>query len=165
MKLTTFRFSVILTIQTALLGIDLGVNIISLLTRQSNAIMLMLFIIQDACLVLALSVLLLTFFSTYVFQTGLVYLLYERFRFTLIICMFYFVLTTIVHLWSLIMRWNHLKHNWNAIFLSFFVIQRLTSVLYYYYYKRASLRISDPRFYEEVEWEQNRLRQANIPGN
>ncbi|KAJ8934378.1 hypothetical protein NQ314_013419 [Rhamnusium bicolor] len=85
MRLTTGRYIIILLIQTLLLVIDWGINISSLLTRENNAVMLILFIVQDACLILALSALLLTFFSTYVFQTGLVYLLYERFRATLLV--------------------------------------------------------------------------------
>ncbi|KAJ8921645.1 hypothetical protein NQ315_010554, partial [Exocentrus adspersus] len=101
MKLTTGRYTVILSVQTILLVIDWVINICSLLTRDNNALMLVLFILQDACIILSLSALLLTFFSTYVFQTGLVYLLYERFRATLIMCMVYFGLTTVIHIWSL----------------------------------------------------------------
>ncbi|KAJ8952701.1 hypothetical protein NQ318_021018, partial [Aromia moschata] len=161
MKLTTGRYTIILSAQTLLLIIDWGINVSSLLTRENNAIMLILFIVQDACLILALSALLLTFFSTYVFQTGLVYLLYERFRTTLLVCMAYFVLTTIVHIWSLVARWNNLKHSWTTPFLIVFILQRFLATIYYYYYKRAALRISDPRFYEDIELEQNKIHQLN----
>lgn len=163
MKITTGRYTVILTIQTLLLLVDWNINIFALLARQSNALMLILFIVQDACLITALSLLLLTFFSTYVFQSGLVYLLYERFRTTLIICMFYFILTTVLHIWSLITRWNNLRYSWSTAFLAFFVVQRLMATIYYYCYKRASLRISDPRFYEDVDLESDRLNQSNNP--
>lgn len=68
-------------------------------------------------------------------QTGLVYLLYERFRSTLVICTVYFILTTVINVWSLISRWNQsLKHSWSATFLVFFILQRLS--------KKRGLRIA-----------------------
>ncbi|KAL1505503.1 hypothetical protein ABEB36_005055 [Hypothenemus hampei] len=130
MKITTGRYAIILGIQTLLLLADWSINIFALLARQSNALMLIFFIIQDACLILSLSILLLTFFSTYVFQTGLVYLLYERFRTTLIICMLYFILTTVLHIWSLITRWNSSLYNWSTGFFILFTIQRLSKHLF-----------------------------------
>ncbi|XP_030749502.1 transmembrane protein 138 isoform X2 [Sitophilus oryzae] len=156
MKITAGRYTFILTLQTLLLVVDWNINIFALLSRQSNALMLILFIVQDACLITSLTLLLITFFSTYVFQTGLVYILYERFRTTLIICMFYFILTTILHIWSLISRWNNFRHSWSTGFSVFFILQRLRTI-YYYYYKRSSLRISDPRFYEDTDMESSRL--------
>lgn len=63
------------------------------------------------------------------FQTGLVYLLYERFRSTLIICTVYFILTTVINVWALISRWNQsLKHSWSSAFLIFFILQRLSNI-------------------------------------
>lgn len=41
--------------------------------------------------------------------------------------------------------------------LVFFVV----ATVYYYCYKRAALRISDPRFYEDVEIETNKNHQMN----
>ncbi|CAG9822403.1 unnamed protein product [Phaedon cochleariae] len=161
MKLTTTRYSIILSIQTLLLITDWGINISSLFARESNAVMLILFIVQDACLILALSALLLTFFSTYVFQTGLVYLLYERFRATLLVCMMYFILTTVVNIWLLASRWNDVRHSWTKSFSIVFIIQRFLSSVYYYYYKRAALRISDPRFYEDIDGEPEKPPQTN----
>nr|CAI5838261.1 unnamed protein product [Callosobruchus analis] len=160
MRLTTSKYTIILSLQTLLLITDWCINISLLLTRGSNAALLTLFIIQDICLLLALTILLLTFFSTYIFQTGLVYLLYERFRITLLVCMAYFVLTTVVNIWLLVVRWNSLKHAWSTSFLIIFIIQRFFSSIYYYYYKRAALRISDPRFHEDMEWDQNKMHQV-----
>ncbi|VEN46561.1 unnamed protein product [Callosobruchus maculatus] len=93
-------------------------------------------------------------------MTGLVYLLYERFRITLLVCMAYFVLTTVVNIWLLVVRWNSLKHAWSTSFLIIFIIQRFFSSIYYYYYKRAALRISDPRFHDDIEWDQNKMHQV-----
>ncbi|CAH1993355.1 unnamed protein product [Acanthoscelides obtectus] len=160
MRLTTSKYTVILSLQTLLLITDWCINISLLLTRGSNAALLTLFIVQDICLLLALTILLLTFFSTYIFQTGLVYLLYERFRITLLVCMAYIVLTTVVNIWLLVVRWNSLKHAWSTSFLIIFIIQRFFSTIYYYYYKRAALRISDPRFHEDMEWVQNKMHQV-----
>nr|CAH7746770.1 unnamed protein product [Callosobruchus chinensis] len=160
MRLTTSKYTIILSLQTLLLITDWCINISLLLTRGSNAALLTLFIIQDICLLLALTILLLTFFSTYIFQTGLVYLLYERFRITLLVCMAYFVLTTVVNIWLLVVRWNSLKHAWSTSFLIIFIIQRFFSSIYYYYYKRAALRISDPRFHDDIEWDQNKMHQV-----
>ncbi|XP_072389722.1 transmembrane protein 138 [Diabrotica undecimpunctata] len=157
MKLNTTRYTVILTIQTILILFDWCINIFSMFNRGSNAKMLVMFIAQDACLILALSILLLTFFSTYVFQTGLVYLLYERFRATLLVCMIYFILTTVVNVWLLIQRWSNTRQSWNSIFLLIFMGQRFMSAIYYYYYKRAALRISDPRFYEDMDLEEKSI--------
>ncbi|CAH1114395.1 unnamed protein product [Psylliodes chrysocephalus] len=151
MKLDTARYTVILSVQALLICVDWVINIVSVFVRESNAKMLVMFIAQDACLILALSALLLTFFSTYVFQNGLVYLLYDRFRMTLLVCMTYFVLTTVVNIWLLIIRWSTTRHTWHISFFVFFIVQRFMSAIYYYYYKRAALRISDPRFYEDID--------------
>ncbi|XP_056647089.1 transmembrane protein 138 [Diorhabda carinulata] len=153
MKLHTTRYIVILSIQIGLIIIDWFINIFSIFNRDSNAKMLIMFITQNACLILALSVLLLTFFSTYLFQIGLIYLLYERFRTTLLVCMLYFILTSIVNVWLMILQWNNKRNSWNALFMIIFIIQRFMSTVYYYYYKRAALRISDPRFYEDMDIE------------
>ncbi|KAF2885505.1 hypothetical protein ILUMI_20655 [Ignelater luminosus] len=97
MKLTIGRYSAILCLQTLLILIDIGINTFSVLVRRHNAVMLILFIVQDVCLIFALAALLLTFF---------------------------------------------------------FDLCLPVAPLYYYFYKRAALRISDPRFYEDVEWVQ-----------
>lgn len=36
------------------------------------------------------------------------------------------------------------------------------ATVYYYCYKRASLRISDPRFYEDMDWEPEKQRGGQI---
>lgn len=105
------------------------------------------FRIQDVCLILALAALLLTFFSTYVFQVcffkniiivtnvtnchffqaGLLELLYDRFRLTIIICMFYFLLTITLQVWTLTLRWKEpLQHNWDVGLHISFLFQRLS---------------------------------------
>lgn len=225
MRLTILRYSAILALQTFLFLMDFGINTFSVFVRRHNAITLIMFMwvkgnervfffkffvvgnfrIQDVCLILALAALLLTFFSTYVFQVrksvlflvtvkidlernknifvilhfklpefqaGLLELLYDRFRLTIIICMLYFLLTITLHIWTLTLRWKEpLQHNWTVGLHVAFSFQKLgkciflktsgvvqcfffvsVAPLYYYFYKRAALRISDPRFYEDVDW-------------
>ncbi|CAH0553523.1 unnamed protein product [Brassicogethes aeneus] len=151
MKLTTVRYTAVLGLQTILFIIDFSINTFWIFNRPQNAIMLVLFIIQDACLIFALSTMLLTFFSTYVFQNGLLDSLYIRFRLTIIVCMVYFILTTILHLWSLNLVWGDKSIQWPTKFIIFLIIHRLVSALYYYCYKRAAFRITDPRFYEDAD--------------
>ncbi|PNF22933.1 hypothetical protein B7P43_G11675, partial [Cryptotermes secundus] len=107
------------------------------------------------------------------FLAGLIELLYDRFRATIIISTAYLILTITLHSWSLSERWGHpLGHIWPSGLIWLYVIQRLfvkvqsfelvsismtfvsfaVAVLYYYHYKRSMLRISDPRFYEDFGW-------------
>ncbi|KAF5281190.1 hypothetical protein FQR65_LT14839 [Abscondita terminalis] len=155
MKLTIRRYICVLCFQIFLLLVDLCINAFSIFARLYNSLLLVLFVVQDVSLILALAVLLLTFFSTYVFQAGLIEILYDRFRITIIMCIIYFILTTILHIWTLSVRWkNPIEYNWTPSFHAFFVLQRFAAAFYYYFYKRAALRISDPRFYEDIEWVQ-----------
>ncbi|XP_023718013.1 transmembrane protein 138 [Cryptotermes secundus] len=153
MKLTISRYCVMLFVQFGLLFVDILVNCFSDFARKSSVVVLLLFIIQDVCLIFALISLVLSFFSTYAFQAGLIELLYDRFRATIIISTAYLILTITLHSWSLSERWGHpLGHIWPSGLIWLYVIQRLLAVLYYYHYKRSMLRISDPRFYEDFGW-------------
>lgn len=38
--------------------------------------------------------------------------------------MAYFILTTVVDIWFLALRWNNLKHSWTGTFLFIFIAQR-----------------------------------------
>ncbi|XP_022910551.1 transmembrane protein 138 [Onthophagus taurus] len=154
MKLTNNKYKLIFAIQTFLLSSDLCINTFGVLARKYNAVVLVLFIIQDIFIVLALSILLLLIFSTYVFQVGLVGLLYDKFRFTIIICTIYFILTTILYIWVLTLRWKDpFKHNWSIGLYIMYITHRFFSPIYYYFYKRSALTITDPQFYEEKHWQ------------
>lgn len=162
MKLTSGQYALILCCQTFLFWCDFALNAFSTLAK-SNAGLLILFIIQDVCIVLSISSLLLTFFSTYVFRAGLVEFLYSRFKCTLVVCILYFILTTVLHVWSLASRWNgpeDQKDWWSVELLIVFVTQRIWSPFYYYFFKRTALRISDPRFYVDA-WDDKSLADGN----
>ncbi|XP_065156742.1 transmembrane protein 138-like [Atheta coriaria] len=155
MKISLQKFRVIFTIQTLLFCLDIALNTFSLCYKRQHAIILILFIAQDLSLIFALALLLLTFFSTYVFQAGLIELLYDRFRVAICICVLYFILTTIQYIWLLIVQSQEDVRIWSVGFTIMFVIHRLASPFYYYSYKRAAMRICDPRYYDDSIWEQN----------
>ncbi|CAG2055822.1 unnamed protein product [Timema podura] len=130
--------------------------------RKESVVLLVLYIIQVVCLIFAVIVLVLSFFSTYAFQAGLVELLYDRFGLTLFISVFYLLLTLALNIWTLASRWDKpLQFVWPTGLLALFVIQRLMAVIFYYLYKRSMLRIADPRFYEDFDWVQFQRSQMN----
>ncbi|PSN40138.1 hypothetical protein C0J52_13055 [Blattella germanica] len=142
MKLTTSRYFVMLLVQFGLMLVDILVNCFSDFARKSSVVVLLLFIIQDVCLIFAL-----------ISLAGLVEVLYNRFRATIIISTVYMLLTIGLHSWTLSERWGHpMEHIWPNGLLWLYTIQRILAVFYYYLYKRSILRISDPRFYEDFDW-------------
>ncbi|XP_022188264.1 transmembrane protein 138 [Nilaparvata lugens] len=150
--LSSSRYRLILFVQVCLLLFDLLLNAFADFLRQDSSILLLLFIIQDGLQVLAVTLLLVSLFQTNVFQAGFVELLFDRFRTTVFIAMLYFLLTLIVQIYVLSTRWfQPMKHYWAKGLPFFFISQRFCSCIYYYLYKRAMLRISDPRFYDD-EW-------------
>lgn len=90
-------------------------------------------------------------------------------------CMIYLILTATLQIWSLTVRWKEpLEYSWSIGLHVFYCIQRFgkfilnthnkiifihspnltdfsASAMYYYLYKRSALRISDPRFYENLQ--------------
>lgn len=130
---------------------------------------------QDICLVLSFTALLFNLYSTYVFQAGLAELLFNKFRFPLIILATYFVLCVSHHVW-IVFNYNKTAYifQWPTALTTLFIIQRLckyitimyfffmvllkiffissVSPIYYYSYKRSALKMSDPRFYENMDW-------------
>ncbi|KAJ1528427.1 hypothetical protein ONE63_006839 [Megalurothrips usitatus] len=128
-------------------------NAFSEFLRYDSHLLLIFYVIQDLCLIFALTTLLLSFFSTYLFQAGLVYLIYNKFCAVIYTILLYLSLTIAFHSWSLNMRWNQpLTYVWTDGLHTLYVVQRLVAVLYYHLYKRAVLRISDPRFYKDADW-------------
>ena len=186
MKLSLSRYRSVLLVQISLLVVDLLINTFCEYLRFESVILLVVFVIQDVCLVFSLIIVFLSFFSTYIFQAGLVGVLVQQFRTPIIVTVIYigmlsskiankrlsikhfhrkFLITNsglflglsiAFHVWSLHVRWlNPMSYWWTDGLVALFVIQRFTSALYYYYYKRTALRITDPRFYEDLSWIQN----------
>merc|ERR1712043_48833 len=68
MKLSLTRYRSMLTVQILLLLVDLLINTFCEYLRFESVILLVIFVIQDVCLVFSLIIVFLSFFSTYIFQ-------------------------------------------------------------------------------------------------
>ncbi|XP_019064349.1 transmembrane protein 138 isoform X2 [Fukomys damarensis] len=101
------------------------------------------------------------FFNTFVFQAGLVSLLFRKFKGTIVLTAAYFTLSVSFHVWVMNLRWRSSSSSlWTSGLQVLFVLQRLAAVLYCYFYKRTALRLGDPRFYRDSVW----LRQELLQG-
>ncbi|XP_028409148.1 transmembrane protein 138-like [Dendronephthya gigantea] len=147
------RYRPVVYLQLSLLFFDIFINSFGDLFRAEDVILLVLFIIQDVCILFALIVVFLVFFNTYIFQAGLVFLLIRKFKTTIIITVSYLLLSLGLHVWTMTRKWGDPEaYIWDGGFQVVYVFQRLGSVFYYYYYKRTCLKLGDPRFYQESEW-------------
>ncbi|KAM4743833.1 LOW QUALITY PROTEIN: transmembrane protein 138-like [Anableps anableps] len=150
--LHTSNYSLVLLIQLSLLSFDLFVNSFSELLRTEPAVQLVLFIMQDICILFNLIIILLMLFNTYVFQVGLVAILLERFRALIMLSALYLTFSIILHSWLMNLRWLNTNSYWTDGLHVLCVFQRSASVLYYYFYKRTSEYLGDPRLYEDSPW-------------
>ncbi|XP_076972173.1 transmembrane protein 138 isoform X5 [Tamandua tetradactyla] len=150
--LQTSNYSLVLSLQFLLLTYDLFVNSFSELLRVAPVIQLVLYIIQDIAVLFNIIIIFLMFFNTFVFQAGLVNLLFHKFKGTILLTAVYFALSISLHVWVLNLRWKNSNHFvWTSGLQTLFVFQRL-AVLYYYFYKRTAVRLGDPRFYQDSLW-------------
>ncbi|XP_067010695.1 transmembrane protein 138 [Anabrus simplex] len=150
--LTFARYSTILTINLLLMIVDILINTLSDVVTQDPIILLVLYIIQVLFLIFGIILVVLSFFSTFIFQAGLSELLYGRFRCTLVTSIVYVALTIAHNAWTLIVRWDDSEaFRLDYPLLVMYSIQRTFSGLHYYTFKRTILRISDPRFYEDFD--------------
>jgi len=152
-----FQYRLIAGLQLLLLLIDLVVNTASEYFRHSVLIILVMYIIQDVTLVLAVIILFLVFFNTYVFRAGLVALLIRKFVTTIVVSIIYLCLCLSLHVWAMKLRWGKDEnfYIWDLGkdgYMILFVCQRAGSVLYYYFYKRTTLRLGDPNYYKDSAW-------------
>uniref|UniRef100_A0A8C5DK88 Transmembrane protein 138 n=1 Tax=Gouania willdenowi TaxID=441366 RepID=A0A8C5DK88_GOUWI len=147
------NYSLVLLIQLSLLTFDLLVNAGSELLRDEPAVQMVLFIIQDISILFNVIIILLMLFNTYVFQVGLVSILLQRFRSLLMLSALYLTSSVILHSWLMNLRWlNFNRFIWTDGLQMLFIIHRTASVLYYYFYKRTSECLGDPRLYEDSPW-------------
>ncbi|XP_063701910.1 transmembrane protein 138 [Culicoides brevitarsis] len=150
------RFSFILTFEILFIIADICINSFSYLTRGNKVCVIFLFLLQDALLLLSMTAIIFSLYSTYVYQAGLAQLIYKKFRCALIICFTYFTLTSL-HGFLVIGKW----FVWPEALTALFIVQRLFSPLYYYFFKRSALRMSDPRFYDNIDWLTNEVLGSN----
>uniref|UniRef100_A0AC11DH74 Transmembrane protein 138 n=1 Tax=Ovis aries TaxID=9940 RepID=A0AC11DH74_SHEEP len=105
--LQTSNYSLVLSLQFLLLSYDLFVNSFSELLRAAPVIQLVLFIIQDIAVLFNIIIIFLMFFNTFVFQAGLVNLLFHKFKGTIILTAVYFALSISFHVWVMRLGKNH----------------------------------------------------------
>ncbi|XP_014969513.3 transmembrane protein 138 isoform X1 [Macaca mulatta] len=124
--LQTSNYSLVLSLQFLLLSYDLFVNSFSELLRKAPVIQLVLFIIQDIAVLFNIIIIFLMFFNTFVFQAGLVNLLFHKFKGTIILTAVYFALSISLHVWVMNLRWkNSNSFIWTDGLQTLFVFQRL----------------------------------------
>ncbi|ESN93779.1 hypothetical protein HELRODRAFT_88186 [Helobdella robusta] len=147
------KYNVILVIQHILLLEDLLMNSFGMLAFPSNFTILIIYFVQDICILLSAIALFLVFIETYLFQAGLIFLLIDKFKKTIFTILFYLCITVALHAWGLVCSWsNPLYYTEVPGYTALYALQRLTAVVYYYLYKRTSLRLSDPRYYADSQW-------------
>ncbi|XP_023045229.1 transmembrane protein 138 isoform X4 [Piliocolobus tephrosceles] len=124
--LQTSNYSLVLSLQFLLLSYDLFVNSFSELLRKAPVIQLVLFIIQDIAVLFNIIIIFLMLFNTFVFQAGLVNLLFHKFKGTIILTAVYFALSISLHVWVMNLRWkNSNSFIWTDGLQTLFVFQRL----------------------------------------
>ncbi|XP_059738883.1 transmembrane protein 138 isoform X2 [Bos taurus] len=124
--LQTSNYSLVLSLQFLLLSYDLFVNSFSELLRMAPVIQLVLFIIQDIAILFNIIIIFLMFFNTFVFQAGLVNLLFHKFKGTIILTAVYFALSISLHVWVMNLRWKNSNcFVWTDGLQTLFVFQRL----------------------------------------
>ncbi|XP_045766025.1 transmembrane protein 138-like [Maniola jurtina] len=151
MKLSMPRYTFCLISQLTFMFCDLIFNCVSLFPRSRDGL-LVLFIFQDLFLILSITTMLMTFFSTYLFQAGLVEVLVRKFRAAGAVVIAYVVASVVLHAAWLLEKWADPESVSTPMLIVLFTLQRCLSPWYYFFYKRAALRVSDPRFYEDIDW-------------
>ncbi|KAL0832428.1 hypothetical protein ABMA28_000663 [Loxostege sticticalis] len=151
MKLSTSRYTFCLFFQILAMISDLFFNCMSLFPRTRDGL-LVIFIFQDLFLILSITTMLMTLFSTYLFQAGLVEVLVRKFRAAGGVCAAYVVACVALHTAWLLEKWNEHDSISTPMLIFLFTVQRLLSPWYYFFSKRAALRVADPRFYEDIDW-------------
>lgn len=100
--LQTSNYSLVLFLQFLLLFYDLFINSFSELLRTAPAVQLVLFIIQDIAILFNIIIIFLMFFNTFVFQAGLVNLLFHKFKGTILLSAAYLALSISFHVWVMV---------------------------------------------------------------
>nr|XP_053632027.1 transmembrane protein 138-like isoform X1 [Cherax quadricarinatus] len=134
-----------------LLVADLALNSIFQVFSHNTLLTLLIYIIQDVCLVFSLIILFLALFSTTLSQAGLIGELLQKFQWCILVAITYLGLSIGLHSWSLEQQWQKPElYIWTHGMVSFFIIQRVVGGLHYYLYKRTILQLSDKRFYSQL---------------
>ncbi|XP_061377424.1 transmembrane protein 138-like isoform X2 [Danaus plexippus] len=133
MKLSTPRYTFCLISQLVFMFCDLIFNCVSLFPKT-----------RDGLLVLFMYVKYLT--------AGLVEVLIRKFRAAGSVIVSYLAASVLLHTAWLMQKWSDPESVSTPFLIVLFTFQRCLSPWYYFFYKRAALRVSDPRFYEDIDW-------------
>jgi len=153
------RYRILLYVNIFLIAVDLIINTFGEFLAPNTFGQLIIFIIQDVCIVLSVTLLIVMILTTYVAQAGLLCLLLRMFRFSIVITFIYLAFCAVIQALLLVNRFSDTLFVTSAFqkpeVLAFYIIQRTFSVMYYYGMKRAAYRLSDPHFYQSSRWLQN----------
>ncbi|CAH0763089.1 unnamed protein product [Bemisia tabaci] len=157
MKISDRRYTLIICFQLALVLIDICFNVLSSVVTVKKGFQLTGYIIQDALQLVAFVILSMSVFQTSVFEAGFVELLYKKFRITMLTASVYFLSTVSFQSYDMILRWSSSSPGPRCPYLSALqVLQWTVAPIHYYSYKRAALKISDPRLYRD-DWINHQL--------
>ncbi|XP_037731185.1 transmembrane protein 138-like [Drosophila subpulchrella] len=157
MKLTLRRYSWVLLLQFALLGVDLLLNAFGpSLARNRLQTAIFLFVIQDALIITEYLLFTMALHSTCAYQVGASFIILRNCKLFMISITLYFLLSASQHFW-IICQYRHPpgeeNQHWPIDLISLSLGQRIMSVFYYYSFKSTALTMADPRFKEEhLDW-------------
>ncbi|CAF4494167.1 unnamed protein product [Rotaria socialis] len=153
------RYRILLYLNIFLIVVDICINTFSEFLAPNKFGQLIIFIIQDVCILLSITLLIVMVLTTYVAQAGLLFLLLRMFRFSLFVTCIYLVFCATIQGLLLGYRFPQTEFVTSAFgkpeILALYVVQRTISPLYYYAMKRAAYRLSDPHFYQSSKWLQD----------
>ncbi|XGW08406.1 hypothetical protein V3C99_011046 [Haemonchus contortus] len=157
------KYPLLLAVQIGMLATDLAFNAASVLLFGNSIVLLMMYILQDTLILLSVIVLIIAFSSTFVFQAGLIFLLFRRFASTLIAAFVYLAVSISLHYVTLNNRW---ERSTTSIFftppiLVLYVAHKCCAVVHYAMYKRAALLLADPKYHGDSEWLRSKIRESS----
>ncbi|XP_042149638.1 transmembrane protein 138 [Ixodes scapularis] len=141
------RFRLIIILQMSLLTADVLINIFSEYPRRSAEILLILFIIQDFCIVVSLLVMCLTICNTYIFQVGMFREVFFMYKIPVLTSFSYLCLSLLLHVWTMEARQESESLSKEVTNVVLFVLQRFVGVWHIYFYKKTALSMSSPELY------------------
>ncbi len=146
-------YSFTLTLQFIHLAVDLLINSVSAsLWNRDPIVLVVLYIIQDVGLVIAAILTFLVFFDTFAFKAGLLNVLCKNFSYSFAMGAIYGVFNIGYQSWTVYLRFSSRIFVWNAGLQLLYIVQKLIAIAYYYSYKRAAMKLSDKKYYENSEW-------------
>ncbi|XP_014284558.1 transmembrane protein 138 [Halyomorpha halys] len=162
MKLSNATFSTTILFQLLFILADIACNAISdkFVVRKKLVTLLVIYVVQDALILISITLVSFGLFRTNVFKNGFLGILLRRFKLPLIFSIIYLLVTLGLQTDILLSREEE-PYFWGNGIDILYIAQRLVAVLYYYFIKRTALRLADPRFYDP-EWLKHALAHENV---